>query len=310
LFKSFFQSKHTRTTKMAAASFLVSPLTEALYGDKLTVDDNKLKINKNEVIDIEIRNKNVLNRLFQRLLKEVKIKRGGDVFDEEDDKDVLYEAIKNNVMTCRMFSSRFVGRCYITNKNYGENCPELHGRVFDGAQTVMGDSWYCSVFPYHQSAEHIVSFAELCFNFCEYIVPIVDFPNIAQHCDGKKYIVVKIRRTDGRIHQAMIKTDCRSMVIYRMIDNGTFVHPAYIPAGSKLVPIVKTHFNHDGSDLDLNELESDYPQTDCKKDIPVESLIELNGELSDAFSIGDEVLPGFYTAFERSVLNVSSVKLK
>ena len=38
--------------------------------------------------------------------------------------------------------------------------------------------------------------------------------------------------------------------------------------------------------------------------------IEQNVELSAAFSIGDEVLPGFYTAFERSVLNVSSAKLK
>lgn len=294
---------------MASAAYLVSPLTEALYGDKLTADDNKLKIHKNEVIDIEIRNKNVLNRLFQRLLTEVKMKQCGHFFDE-DEKDVLYDAIKNNVMTCRMFSSRFVGRCYITNKNYGENCPELHGRVFDGAQTVMGDSWYCSVFPYHQSAEHIVSFAELCFNFCEYIVPIVDFPNISQHCDEKKYIVVNIRRTNGRIQQAMIKTDHRSMVIYRMIDDGTLVHPAYVPHGSKLVPMVKTHFNHDGSDLALDGLESEYPETDCKKDIPVESLVEYNPELSDAFSIGDEVLPGFYTAFERSVLNVASANLK
>lgn len=35
-----------------------------------------------------------------------------------------------------------------------------------------------------------------------------------------------------------------------------------------------------------------------------------NPELSDAFSMGDEVLPGFYTAFERSVLNVASANLK
>lgn len=287
-----------------AANYIVSPLTEALYGSEFEIDGKKIIVRKNvEVADNDDNIKTVLFRLFDRLMMENKMRCDGQVF-ESDTKDELYDTIKSNVLACKMFTSRHIGRCYITNKNYGENCPDVHGHVFDAAQTALGARWFYSAFPYHTSAEQFLPFANLCFNFGEYMVPVRCFPNMAQHSDGKKYIVVNVKRTSGAIQRGLIKTDNKSMVVYRSIQDRSFVHPAYVSPGTKIDAIIATYFNYDGSDIDFSSMETDCPLTDCTKDIPVERLIEHNPQLADAFRIGDEQIAGFGTAFEVSVMDV------
>jgi hypothetical protein len=287
-----------------AANYIVSPLTEALYGSEFEIDGKNVVVRKNvEVADHDDNIKTVLFRLFDRLMMENQMRCDGQVF-EPDTKDELYGTIKSNVLTCKMFSSRHIGRCYITNKNYGENCPHVYEYVFDAAQAALGARWFYSSFPYHKSAEQFLPFANLCFNFDEYIVPVRCFPNMSQHSDGKKYIVVNVKRTSGAIQRGLIKTDNKSMVVYRSIQGSSFAHPAYVSPGTKIEPTITTYFNYDGSDIDFSSMETDCPLTNCTKDIPVERLIESNPMLADAFRIGDEQIAGFGTAFEVSVMDV------
>lgn len=245
----------------------------------------------------------IIGRLLDNLLTENECRRDGQVFEPET-KDDLYETIKSNVMACKMFSHRHIGRCYITNKHYGENCPELHGHVFPGAERALGARWFYSALPYHESSSHLLPFADLCFNYGEYMVPVRDFPNIAQHSDGKNYIVVNVKRTNGAIQRGIIKTDKKSMVAYRAIENRAFIHPAYVSADTKIEPMVRVYFNYDGSDIDFSSMNTECPITDCTKDIPVETLIESNPLLADAFRIGDEQLAGFHDAFEVSAMKL------
>jgi hypothetical protein len=139
------------------------------------------------------------------------------------------------------------------------------------------------------------------------MVPVCDFPNIAQHSDGKNYIVVNVKRTSGAIQRGVIKTNKKSMIIYRAVQDRAFVHPAYVSADTKIEPIVTTHFNYDGSDIDFSSMNTDCPVTDCTKDIPVERLIESNPQLVDAFRIGDEQIAGFQTAFVVSAMKIVDV---
>jgi hypothetical protein len=93
------------------------------------------------------------------------------------------------------------------------------------------------------------------------------------------------------------------MVVYRAIEDRVFIHPAYASAGAKIQPIVTTYFMYDGSDFEFNSMTTEYPFTDCTKDVPVEELVKHNPALSDAFRIGDTQFAGFHDAFEVSVMN-------
>jgi hypothetical protein len=286
-----------------ATEFIVSPLTEALYGSDFEIDGKRVPIRKNvEVPDEDDSKKNVIYRLVDRLMLENDMKRGCHVFEPETI-DELYDTIKSNVLACKMFTSRHIGRCYISNKNYGENCKEMRGHVFPGAESALGARWFFSALPYHESSEWLLPFADLCFNFGEYMVPVRDFPNIYKHSDGKNYIVVNVKRTNGLIQRGFIKVDKKSMVVYRAIEDRSFIHPAYVSPDMEIQPIVSTHFMHDGSDLSFNSMVADYPIADCTKDIPIKELIKINPDLADAFKIGDDQFARFHDAFEVSVMN-------
>ena len=286
-----------------AFEFIVSPLNEVLYGTDFEIDGKRVPIRKNvEVLDQDDSKKNVIHRLIDRLMLENERKRTGHEFEPETS-DELYDTIKGNVLACKMFASRHIGRCYLTNNTYEEDCKELHGHVFDGAETALGSRWFFSALPYHESAQWLLPFADLCFNFGEYMVPVRDFPNIAEHSDGKNYIVVNVPRTKGPVQRGFIKVGKKSMVVYRAIENRAFIHPAYVSAGTKIQPIVTTYFMHNGSDIEFNSLSAEYPFTDCTKDFPVEELVKHNPELSDAFRIGDQQFAGFHDAFHASVIN-------
>lgn len=285
-----------------ATNIIVSPLTEALYGRNIEIDGQPLQINKNVAFNQDITD--VFGRLLDRLLLENEHLRDGEEF-EPNTNDELYDTIRNNVLACKMFASRSIGRCYITNKNYGNNCKELKAHVFTGAERALGSRWFYSAFPFHESAKHLLPFADLCFNFGEYMVPILDFQNIPKHSDGKNFIVVNIMRTRGLIHTGIIKIDTKAMVVYRSIEEKVFVHPAYSPDHLNIEPIVTTYFNYCGTDIDLSKLdENGYPITDCTKDIPINTLIKHNPTLADAFRIGEDSIPTFHTAFEVSAMNV------
>ena len=282
----------------------MSPLTEALYGTDFQIDGKVVPIRKNvEVPEADDSNTNVVYRLVDRLLQENDAKRAGrDV--EHETNDELYDTIRSNVIACKMFSSRYIGRCYITNKNYGENCPDIRGHVFPGAQTALGSRWFYSALPYHTSAEFLLPFADLCFHYSEYIVPVCIFPNMSKYSEGKNFIVVNVERSKGNVIQkGFIKTNNQSMVSYRVIEDKMLVHPSYAPDGAKIEPIVTVYFNYNGSDPLFNSMESEYPFTDCTKDVPVNSIIAHNPGLSDAFQIGDERIAGFHTAFEVSAMD-------
>lgn len=292
-----------QATNNMATEFIVSPLTEALYGSDFEINGKRVTIRKNvEVADDSM--KNVIYRLVDRLLTENECRRDGHEF-EPDTKDDLYETIKSNVLACKLFTSRHIGRCYITNKHYGEDCAELHGHGFNGAERALGARWFYSALPYHESSSHLLPFADLCFNYGEYMVPVRDFPNIAQHSDGKNYIVVNVPRTSGAIQRGIIKTDKKSMVVYRAVENREFVHPSFATSDTKIEPIVRVHFNYDGSDIDFSTMNTEYPITDCVKDIQLKTLIACNPVLTDAFRIGDdEQIAGFHNAFELSAMKI------
>lgn len=216
----------------------------------------------------------------------------------DDEPFVEYDTITSNVAACKTFTFRNVGRCYITDKNYGENCQELQARAFNGAQFALGSRWFYSTFPYHQSAEHLMPFAELYFNLTEFMVPMCDFLNIS---DGKKYVVINVMRSNGAIQRGIIKTDVRSMVVYRLIRGDEYiVSDDY----ERIEPIVKVCFNFEGTDFDFDSMTTDFPHTDCSKDVPVKRLIEINPMLANAFRIEDEQIPSFKQAFVNSAMNV------
>ena len=278
---------HTLPPHTKMASIVVSPLDSALYGSEVVANDNKMKIYKPETIEEEVGNENVLRRLIARLLTEIQTgDRGED--------DVLYDTIMNNVIACKTFSSRHIGRCYITNKNYGQNCERLFGHMFDGARTTMGEGWFLCGFPYHESAKVLIPFVEMCFNYSEHIVPVCDFPNIPK---DKNYIGVRIVRSNGAIQRGIIKTNRQSMVQYRVIEDGSFVHPAYARPGSIVRTIVTVWFNSDYTDADVESVE--VPETDASKKVPLDQLIDA-GEL---FQIDGVAIPDFRLAITHSMTN-------
>jgi hypothetical protein len=269
------------------ASIIVSPLDSALYGSEVVANDNKMKIHKPEIIDEEVDNENVLRRLIARLLTEI---RTGN----REEGDILYDTIMSNVIACKTFTSRHIGRCYITNKNYGPDCEGLLGYMFDGAQTSMGEGWFLCGFPYHESAKMLIPFVEMSFNYSEYMVPVCDFPNVPR---DKNYIGVRIMRSNGAIQRGIIKTNRQSMVQYRVIENSSFVHPSWARPGSHIRPIVTVHFNSDYTDADVESAE--VPFTDGTKKVPLDQLIDA-GEL---FQIDGAAIPDFRTAIIHSVSN-------
>jgi hypothetical protein len=278
---------------------IISPLVQAMIGDdvnEIHMDENVIKIRRPELVDdVDVSNRNVLIRLVNRLLLELE---GGDAEDE----DPLYNNIVTNVYACKMFSSRRIGVCYVTNKSYGEDCDDMVGHVFDGAQTALGARWFYSAFPYHKSSDELIPFVDARFNFSEFMVPIVDFPNILQLADGKQYIHVNVKRTSGIVQRGIVKINPKTMVTYRVIDGTSFVHPAYADAGAKLTPIVTVYFNHDGTDPVFDDMGHVYPVTDCSKDVSLDVLIENNSlYLYDAFKIGDHNIPEFRDAFRHSI---------
>ena len=277
----------TTHTHKKMASIIVSPLDSALYGSEVVANDNKMKIHKPEIIDEEVDNENVLRRLIARLLTEIQTGHHGEG-------DILYDTIMSNVIACKTFTSRHIGRCYITNKNYGADCEGLLGYMFDGAQTSMGEGWFLCGFPYHESAKVLIPFVEMSFNYSEYMVPVCDFPNVPR---DKNYIGVRIMRSNGAIQRGIIKTNRQSMVQYRVIDNSSVVHPAYARPGSKIRPIVTVHFNSDYTDADVDSVE--VPLTDATKKVPLDQLIDA-GEL---FQIDSVAIPDFRTAIIHSVSN-------
>ncbi len=279
-----------------SAQHIISPLTEVLYGTRFEIDGKIIHARENVEHDYDD-----VRRLLDRLLTINENKRDGQAFEPQI-RDDLYDTIMTNVLTCKMFSSRYIGRCYITNSNYGENCVDIHGHVFAGARSALGARWNYSAFPYHQSASHFLPFIDLCFNFSEYMVPVCDFPNMSQHSDGKNYIIVNVLRTNKSIQRGFIKTDKTSMVLYRT--SGTFINPAYADEDTKLDPLVTTYFNYDGSDIDFSSMDTEVPITDCTKDVPIAKLLINNPQLADAFRIGDEQIAGFHTAFKVSVMKI------
>jgi len=285
-----------------ANEFIVSPLTEVLYGTDFNIDGKAVPIRKNvKVPEDDDSNMNVIHRMVDRLLNENDAKRAGrDV--EHQPKDELYETIKSNVLACKVFSSRRIGQCYITNKHYGENCKELCEHVFPGAECSLGPMWFFSSLPYHTSSEYLLPFVDVCFNFGEYIVPVRDFPNILAHSDGEKYILVNVPRKSGGVCPGFIRVSEKSMVCYRAKENSRLIHPAYASDGAKIDAYVRVYFNFNGRELELNETDSEFPFTDCMKDLSVKELIVHNPVLSDAFKIGDEQIAGFHTAFEVSAM--------
>lgn len=281
--------KHFSTIKRKMAGIVVSPLDAALYGSNVVVNDNTMKVYNPVEIETDISNENVFRSLLQLIKTEV-----GRRSDFESG-NVLYDTIKSNVYACKMFSSRHVGRCCITNKNYGDMDENLKGCVFAGAIDALGDRWIFSTFPYHVSAKHLLPIAELMFNMSEYIVPLIDFPNINKE---NKFIVVNVKRSNGTIQRGIIKCNSQSMVTYRAREGAAFIHPSYAP-DSPIVPYIKVHFNADYSDIDI-DFEGDYPFTDGYKGVFLKDVIEVNPDLSDLFQIGDELIPTFKTAFLHS----------
>ena len=285
-----------------ATEFIVSPLTEVLYGTDFQINGKVVPIRKNEEVPEEDDSKkNIICRLFDRVMRENEAKRDGRDVDHET-KDELYDTIKSSVIACKVFSSRRIGQCYITNKSYGENCKDLRQHVFPGAECSLGARWFFSSLPYHLSAEYLLPFADVYFNFSEYIVPVRDFPNILALSDGKKFIRVNVPRTSGAVCPGFIKVSEKSMMTYRAKERSSLIHPAYASAGAKIELVVRVHFNFDGSDLVFNETETEPPFTDCMKELQVKTLIEHNPVLTDAFRIGDEQIAGFHTAFEVSAM--------
>jgi hypothetical protein len=268
------------------AGIIVSPLDAALYGSDVVVNDNTMKIYKPDPIDVEIQNENVFRILFRLIEQEVENR------SEFKSGNVLYDTIKANVLACKMFSSRHIGRCYITNKNYGGSDEEVCGYVFNGAVDALGQRWYFSAFPYHSSAKHLLPIAELMFDMSEYVVPLIDFPNIDKE---KKYMFVNVKRSNGAIQRGIIKCNRVSMVIYRVRNERSMVHPAYAP-DAEPVPYINLHFNSDYTDVDEKE-----PITDGYKGVLLRDVIEQNPDLADAFRIGDEAIPSFKTAFLNSL---------
>lgn len=276
-------SAGTTTIKHKMAGIIVSPLNAALYGSDIVVNDNTMKIYKPEPIDTEIQNENVFRNLLKMLGSEV------DNRNDYESGDTLYDTIKSNVISCKMFSSRYVGRCYITNKHYGDN---IKGCVFNGAKDVLGERWYFSGFPYHMSSEHLLPIAELMFNMSEYIVPLIDFPNIDKE---REHIFVNVKRSNGVIQRGIIKSNPCSMVIYRVYDGKRCVHPSYAP-DSPIVPYITVHFKSNYVDV-----EEENPLTDSSKGLFLSEIIEQNPDLSEMFRIGDELIPTFETAFHHSM---------
>jgi hypothetical protein len=285
------------------AGIIISPLTQAMIGEhvnEICVDDNLLKIKKPNQID-EVANHNVLNRLVNKLMREIERKRiGGDC---DADADALYDNIVGNVYSCKMFSSRRIGMCYVTNKSYSDE-EDIRNYVFRGAQTALGARWFYSTFPYHISAAEFMPFVDAIFNFNEYMVPITDFPNIRELAGGKNYITVNFSRTSGAIQKGIVRIGEDSMVGYRVIEGHASIHPSYANPDAKKTAFVTVYFNYDGADVEFNPADDTYPVTDCTKDIPIERLIDSNSwYLMDAFRLDgvDDTVPDFYTAFANSV---------
>jgi hypothetical protein len=271
------------------AGIIISPLNAALYGTNFVVDDNKVNIYKPEPIDTDIQNQNVFYELLRLIDRELANRR------DFESGNVLYDTIRSNVIACKMFASRAIGKCCITNKIYGEQDVNLKEHVFNGANETLGERWFFSAFPYHSSAEHLLPIAELMFNMGEYIVPLVDFPNIDKE---QEYIVVNVKRSNGVMQRGIIKCNPNSMVIYRVHDGRTFTHPAYSAPNSPTVPHINLYFNSDYTDVDL---ENKCPITDCFKGVLLTDIIEHNPQLANAFRIDDEVIPSFNTAFRHSM---------
>lgn len=237
----------------------------------------------------DISNENVFRNLLQLIKTEVGCR------SDFDSGNALYDTIKSNVYACKMFSSRHVGRCCITNNNYEEK-DVIKAYVFNGALETLGDRWIFSTFPYHTSAKHLLPIAELIFNMSEYIVPLMDFPNIDQ---DKKYIVVKVKRSNGVIQKGIIKSNSQTMVTYRAHEGQRLVYPSYAP-DSPIIPYIKVNFNSDYSDIKLHD-EDEYPLTDAHKGVFLKEIIDINQELSDMFRIGHDIIPNFETAFLHSM---------
>jgi len=273
-------------TKMAG--IIISPLNAALYGTDFVVDDNKVKVYKPEPIETDIQNGNVF-RILLRLIDRELVNRS-----DFESGNMLYDTIRSNVIACKMFASRAIGKCCITNKNYDEDDKNFNGHVFNGANDTLGERWFFSAFPYHSSAKHLLPIAELMFNMSEYIVPLVDFPNIDKE---REYIVVNVKRSNGAMQRGIIKCNRNTMVIYRVYDGRRFAHPSYSP-DAPLVPYINLYFNSDYTDVDL---ESKCPITDCFKGVLLTDLIEHNPHLADLFRIDDEAIPSFNTAFLHSL---------
>lgn len=272
------------------ASIIVSPLTEALYGNELVDNDSEVKIYKSaDPINVDIDNKQLFHVLLQLIERNVD-NRG---FKSDND---LYETIKANVSICKMFTSRYVGKCCITNKKYGEDDEGLKERVFDGAKNVLGDRWFFSGFPYHMSVAFLLPIAELMFNLSECIVPIVDFPNINKE---NELLFINVKRSNGRIQRGVVKCNPSTMVIYRFYnkEDRTYTHPGFMNGlGNELIPYIRTYFNSDYTDAVDN-----CDALDCVKGIQLEEIIANNPQLESVFRIGDENIPSFKTAFLHSL---------
>ena len=293
MYLSIFYTNHLHIHKMDR--IIVSPIVQAAvgYDAELKLNDNTFKVQKPDVVHEEnIDNRNVLNRLVSRLLRVID-KRGdatsfGTIIgDEHDDKDELYTTIVENVYSCRMFTSRFIGRCYMTNKTY-DDAVACSAHVFTASKRDLGDRWHFSAFPYHNTSKTLIPFVDCVYSAMTNLVPIVDFPNVNRE---KPFIIVNVKRSSGAIQRGLLKTDKWSMVAYRQISDDRKL----------LEPTIVVYFNNDYSDLDLDNNDGQFPFTDCTKNISVTELIDNNPELAQLFRIEDQDIPTFCVAMRHSI---------
>jgi hypothetical protein len=267
---------------------IVSPIVQAAVG--YDMNDNTFKIQKPDVVNEEnIVNRNVVTRLVNRLLRVIDTHGDATNFGTiiGDVKDELYTIIVENVYSCRMFASRFIGRCYVTNKTY-DDAGACSAHAFTASQRDLGDRWHFSAFPYHASCMELIPFVDCVYSAMTNLVPMVDFPNVERE---KQFLIVNVKRSSGVIQQGMLKTDKWSMVAYRQISDDK----------KCLEPTGVVYFNNDCSDLDLDDNDGQFPFTDCTKNISVTDLIAHNPHLYNMFRIGDQDIPTFCVAMRHSI---------
>ena len=243
------------------------------------------------IIRMIISNSDILKRMeLPAILNDIKI---------DDTYSVIYNNMISSVMSATS-SSRYVGLCGITGIVDEDN---MTGMRFSGAKAVNEQTYYFVTLQFHKDVEFLFPVADIYFNLTHYIIPLKMCSFFKNY--EKNHIIIKIKRSNGKYQRAYFEVDRFSMIVFRIKENHTFIHPAYTNSHDNMEALINVMFDMDTTG-DLIETEN-MPTVKGQlgtKEISIYDIIALNPELLEAFRIGKNQVPKFNETIIQSMCDL------